>query len=142
MRRSCLTLAYPVAAAIALLAAVLPSIPAAVAAPARLQARASSEQMVTVTLVPHDLTAQSWEFEITLNTHVRPLDDDLMKTVTLLDAAGRRHAPLAWRGDGPGGHHRKGVLVFAPLEPRPPVVELQLQRAGEPAPRSFRWQLQ
>ena len=142
MRRSRLTLAYPFAVAIALLTAGLPSMPAAAAARPPLEARTSNEQMVIVTVVPRDLAAKSWEFEVALNTHVRPLDDDLMKTVTLLDAAGRRHTPLAWRGDGPGGHHRKGVLVFAPLEPRPPVVELQLQRAGEPAPRSFKWQLQ
>jgi len=141
MRHSRLTLAYPFSAAFALLAVGLQSM-AADTVRSPLQARTSSEQMVTVTVVPHDLAAKSWEFEVSLNTHVRPLDDDLMKSAMLLDAAGRRHAPLAWRGDGPGGHHRKGVLVFAPLEPRPPAIELLLQRAGEQAPRSFKWQLQ
>lgn len=139
MRRFRLTLTYPIAAAIALLAVGLQSM--AADAVQSLQARTSSEQMVTVTVVPRDLTAKSWEFEVSLSTHVRPLDDDLMKSAMLLDAAGRRHAPLTWRGDGPGGHHRKGVLVFSPLEPRPPAIELLIQRAGEPAPRSFKWQL-
>jgi hypothetical protein len=142
MRCSRLTLSHGVAAAIALLALGLPSAPAAAAAQAPLPSRTSNEQMVTVKVTPHALAAKSWEFEVALDTHVRPLDDDLMKTAVLLDPAGGRHAPLAWRGDGPGGHHRKGILVFAPLEPRPSVIELQLQRAGEAAPRAFRWQLQ
>jgi hypothetical protein len=137
-----LTLSHGVAAAIALLALGLASAPAIAAAQAPLPSRTSNEQMVTVKVTPHDLAAKSWEFEVALDTHVRPLDDDLMKTAVLLDPAGGRHAPLAWRGDGPGGHHRKGILVFAPLEPRPSVIELQLQRAGEAAPRTFKWQLQ
>ena len=142
MRRSRLTRAFSTATAVVWLTVGLQSMSAAVAAQPPLPSRTSSEQMVTVTVVPHDLAAKSWEFEVTLTTHVRPLDDDLMKTALLLDAAGVRHAPQAWRGDGPGGHHRKGVLVFAPLEPRPQAIELQIRRAGESAPRSFKWQLQ
>ena len=140
MRRSRLTFPYGVAAAIALLAVGLLSAPATAQAP--LPSRTSNEQMVTVKVTPRDLAANAWEFQVVLDTHVRPLDDDLVKTAVLLDSAGGRHAPLAWRGDGPGGHHRKGILVFAPLEPRPPAIELQLQRTGEAAPRTFKWQLQ
>ena len=44
-------------------------------------------------------------------------------------------------GDPPGGHHRKGVLRFAPIAPVPDAVELRLQRPGESAPRSFTWTL-
>ena len=140
MRRPRLTLARGGAVVVVLLALGLPSAPARAAEPAPLPSRTSNEQMVTVKVTPHDLAPKSWEFDIVLDTHVRPLDDDLMKSAVLLDAAGGRHAPLAWRGDGPGGHHRKGILVFAPLEPRPPAIELQLQRAGEAAPRIFKWQ--
>jgi hypothetical protein len=86
--------------------------------------------------------AKAWEFDVTFNTHVQPLAEDLTKSAFLVDPSGRRHAPLAWRGDGPGGHHRKGVLVFAPLEPRPATVELQIQRVGERLPRSFIWRLE
>jgi hypothetical protein len=70
------------------------------------------------------------------------IKDPQRPTAMPLDPAGGRHAPLAWRGDGPGAHHRNGVLVFAPLEPRPPAIELQLQRAGEAAPCAFKWRLQ
>lgn len=111
-------------------------------AASRLPSQSTNEQMVSVTVTPRDLTAQSWEFEVVLNTHVQTLDDDLMKSSALVNASGQRHAPLAWRGDGPGGHHRRGVLVFAPLQPRPASIELQIQRAGEAAPRSFKWQFQ
>jgi len=95
---------------------------------------------VTVSVTPHELANDKpWAFELVFTTHTQPLGDDLMKSAALVDASGARHAPLAWRGDGPGGHHRKGVLVFAPLVPRPAAIELQVQRAGEAAPRSFKW---
>ena len=50
-------------------------------------------------------------------------------------------APAVWEGDPPGGHHRKGVLKFDAVNPRPQDIELRITRAGEPKPRSFRWQL-
>ena len=40
-----------------------------------------------------------------------------------------------------GVTHREGVLRFKPISPRPQSIELQITRAGEDAPRSFRWQL-
>jgi hypothetical protein len=46
-----------------------------------------------------------------------------------------------WTGDPPGGHHRKGVLQFAPPAEPPAAVELQLSGIGGVATRSFRWQL-
>jgi hypothetical protein len=48
---------------------------------------------------------------------------------------------MAWDGAPPGGHHREGVLRFKPISPQPQAIELQFTRAGEGAPRSFRWQL-
>ena len=142
MRRSRLTLYDGVAVATALLAIGLSPAPAMAAGAASLPSRTSNEQMVTVKVTPQDLAAKSWEFQVVLDTHVQPLDDDLVKSSVLLDSTGGRHEPLVWRGDGPGGHHRKGILVFAPLEPRPPAIELQLRRPGEAAPRAFKWQLQ
>lgn len=70
-----------------------------------------------------------------------PLEDDLAANTVLVDPEGRTHAPLAWRGDGPGSHHLKGVLAFAPITPRPAAIELRLQRRGEPGARSFKWTL-
>lgn len=82
------------------------------------------------------------QFDVAFSTHVQPLDEDLMQSAFSVDASGQRRGPLAWRGDGPGGHHRKGVLVFAPVEPQPATVELQIQRSGESVPRSFKWRLE
>lgn len=116
--------------------------PAPAQAGGALPARSSSLQAVTVSVTPRDLAdARPWEFEVTLNTHVQALDDDLAATAVLVADGGRRHSPQAWRGDGPGGHHRKGVLVFAPIEPRPAAIELQIARDGEAAPRRFHWTL-
>lgn len=109
----------------------------------QLRAQSTEAQMVTVTVTPHQLAAgKAWEFDVAFSTHVQPLDEDLMQSAFLVDASGQRRGPLAWRGDGPGGHHRKGVLVFAPLEPRPATVELQIQRSGESVPRSFKRRLE
>lgn len=98
---------------------------------------------VTVAVQPVDLSpgARSWDFDVSLNTHVSPLEQDLTKVSVLIDANGGRHAPLAWKGDPPGGHHRKGVLEFAPIGAGPAYVELQIRDVGTPEARTFRWQL-
>jgi hypothetical protein len=69
------------------------------------------------------------------------LSDDLVKSSVLLDARGARHAPIAWEGAPPGGHHREGVLRFKALGPAPGAFELQIRRPGESAARVFRWTL-
>jgi hypothetical protein len=113
------------------------------AANPNLPARTSSARGVTTKVTPRNLAsnAGSWEFAIVLDTHSQELSDDLVKSSLLLDGAGGRHSPTAWDGAPPGGHHREGVLRFKPISPRPQSIELQIRRAGEDAPRSFRWQL-
>lgn len=102
----------------------------------------SNQGGVKITVAPRNLSsaAQTWDFEITLETHTQPLDDDLTKSATLL-ADGKSHPALGWEGAPPGGHHRKGVLRFKAITPRPGSVELRILRRGEAAARSFRWQL-
>jgi hypothetical protein len=108
-----------------------------------LAAQKSVERGVTVSVRPLDLSAAAkrWAFEIVFDTHSAELSDDLAKVATLVDDRGAEHRPASWQGDPPGGHHRKGVLDFAPVAPRPEAVELRIQRPGEPAPRAFRWRL-
>ena len=108
-----------------------------------LPAQTSSARGVAIKVTPRNLAsnAGSWEFAIVLDTHSQDLSDDLVKSSLLLDGAGGRHSPTAWDGAPPGGHHREGVLRFKPISPRPQSIELQIRRAGEDAPRSFRWQL-
>jgi hypothetical protein len=109
-----------------------------------LAAQKSAERGVTVSVRPLDLSsaAKSWAFEVVLDTHSAELSDDLMKAAVLVDDRGVEHRPAGWKGDPPGGHHRKGTLDFAPVAPRPGVVELRVQRPGEPTARVFRWPLQ
>jgi len=103
----------------------------------------SSEGGVTLRATPRDLapTAKAWEFEIVLETHSQDLTDDLKSESALVADGGVKGSAAAWDGDPPGGHHRKGVLRFAPVTPPPRAIELLIQRPGERSPRSFRWQM-
>jgi hypothetical protein len=106
-----------------------------------LAAQSSSAAGVTVKAMPRALSGGAWEFEIVFDTHTQALSDDLMSTASLR-ADSKLLAPAGWQGDPSGDHHRKGVLKFNASAPQPHVVELIINRPGEPKPRSFRWQLQ
>lgn len=115
-------------------------LPLAVAAADALPAQSSSTAGVTVKATPRALSGSVWEFELIFDTHTQALNDEPAQSASL-HAGGAQLAPLAWQGDPPGGHHRKGVLRFKAIAPTPATLELRLQRAGEPSPRVFRWQL-
>lgn len=107
-----------------------------------LASQTSNVREIKVVVAPQNISnaAQSWDFEVTLETHTQSLNDDLAKSSALV-ADGKRYAPLAWEGAPPGGHHRKGLLRFKTIIPQPPSVELQIRLAGETTPRSFQWLL-
>ena len=115
----------------------------AFAASSGLTAQVSREGNVNVTVTPRNLApgASSWDFEVVLETHTQPLDQDLTKAAVLIDAQGKSHAPRGWDGDPPGGHHRRGVLRFQSLAGNPAAVELRLSGVGGTDVRTFRWQL-
>lgn len=98
---------------------------------------------VTVAVTPEGFApdARSWNFAVVFDTHTQDLADDLMSSALLRDAKGTEFKPVAWDGPPPGGHHRQGLLRFAPIVPQPDSVELRIKRQGEDAPRVFRWQL-
>lgn len=114
---------------------------AGAAAAERLPARTSSAAGVTVKVQPLAGTPIGSAFEVTFDTHSQELKDDLVKSAVLVPDAGAPLAPAAWQGDPAGGHHRKGVLRFDAITPAPTRVELRIHRAGEPAPRVFRWEI-
>ncbi|HUX25692.1 MAG TPA: hypothetical protein VMV87_13875 [Burkholderiales bacterium] len=118
-----------------------PYAPGAVAA--ELAQQSSQANNVSISVKPVDVAAAAtiWQFQVALNTHSGALEDDLAHSAILLDAAGKQHAALGWDGDPAGGHHRRGVLRFNALSPRPDAVELRILRPGETAPRTFRWNL-
>ena len=126
-----------------LLSGILITLLAAGAFAAELAVQRSSSGGVTVAVTPQNLaaSAKSWDFKVVLDTHSGELNDDLVKAATLIDDKGGRHAPVKWEGAGPGGHHREGTLKFNAVTPTPTSIELRIARAGEAAPRSFRWQL-
>jgi hypothetical protein len=96
---------------------------------------------VTVSVTPVSLApdAKRWSFNIELDTHTQPLNDDIERTVTLTASDGRLLKPLSWEGAGPGGHHRKVIVHFAPPSPRPATVEVRMHREGEDLARVFRF---
>lgn len=104
--------------------------------------RTSELNGVTIKATPRTLSGAAWQFELVFDTHVQALADDLTTAAVLIAADGSPVAPLAWQGDPPGGHHRKGILRFKALEPAPAVLELRITRPGEAAARSFKWKIQ
>ncbi len=125
--------------AVAMALVLVAVVPLASAGPSSVS-RISKEGAVTVKVTPLDLSARAavWRFEIVLDTHVTALDHDMTAVAVLADSAGREYRPLAWEGDKPGGHHRKGVLTFEPIRPAPPTVVLKIRRIGV-AERTFSW---
>jgi len=105
--------------------------------------RSSSERGVTVKVTAKSVGQPGipWEFAVVLDAHSADLNDDLTQSATLTTEDGRTFKPTGWVGAPPGGHHREGVLVFEVQAPRPGVIELRIDRPGESAPRTFRWQL-
>lgn len=99
--------------------------------------QSSTEAGVTLKVTPRPGPAE-WAFSIALDTHSASLDDELDKSAVLV-VDGQELAPLKWSGAAPGGHHRQGVLSFPAPAKAPSTVELRIQRAGEAAPRVFRW---
>jgi hypothetical protein len=85
-----------------------------------LVSQTSNDSGIKVVVAPQNLSnaAQSWDFEVTLETHTQALNDDMAKSSALI-ADGKQYAPLAWEGAPPGGHHRKGMLRFKTIVPQP-----------------------
>lgn len=107
-----------------------------------LAAQVNREGPVRVMALPRSLAEEAavWEFEITFDTHTVPIDGDPAQFSVLVDALGKTYEPLSWSGDGPGGHHRRGVLQFAPVPEANGAVELRISGVGGVAMRVFRWE--
>lgn len=102
----------------------------------------SDARQVKVTATLQNITSESkiWDFEVTLETHTHALSDG-MENSSVLIADGKQYLPVGWEGSPPGGHHRKGLLRFKAITPKPASVELQIRLIGDPTPRNFKWLL-
>ncbi len=103
----------------------------------------SDEAGVSVAVKPLTLApdAVSWRFSVQLSTHVSPLTQDLLQVSSLSGDGGPGEIPTAWDGDPPGGHHRKGVISFKPIDPRPAATTLTIRQVGGVPARQFAWKL-
>jgi hypothetical protein len=103
----------------------------------------NAEGEVRVSVTPENLskTAGTWRFAIQFNTHTTPITQDMVAVTSLSDGKGAGEKPAAWEGDPPGGHHRRGVLVFKPIDPLPATVTLHIREVGGVADRIFTWNL-
>lgn len=99
--------------------------------------KTNSEGNVSVMATPIDQS--DWSFEITLNTHSVDINEDLAQVSILTDENGNEYKPIEWRGDPPGGHHRKGVLSFGEITPRPQSITLFINQVGGIDERKFEW---
>lgn len=97
---------------------------------------------IKVTPIEFGKGAETWKFQVVLDTHSGSLDDDLLTVVSLADDQGDTYRPTAWEGPGPGGHHLEGTLTFNPVQPLPGYVELKIKNVGGVPKRSFRWNLE
>lgn len=102
----------------------------------------SDEQVpvaITITPIEFGRDAKQWRFIVVFDTHSGSLDDDPMKTVSMVDDKGNTYSPIIWEGPGPGGHHREGTLIFNPVDPLPKYVQLKIKDVGGIAERTFTW---
>jgi hypothetical protein len=106
-----------------------------------LPSRTNDQGGVRVVVAPRQQTvnATTWEFDVALDTHTKPLTNDLAAAFSLVDDQGRAIPAKSWTGDPPGGHHRKGVLQFSAPANNPAAFELRLKGVGGVDVRTFRW---
>ena len=103
----------------------------------------NAEGQVRVSVAPESLskTADTWRFAVQFNTHTTPITQDMVAVASLSGGNGAGEKPAAWEGDPPGGHHRRGVLVFKPIKPMPATITLHIREVGGVADRVFTWNL-
>jgi len=105
--------------------------------------QASNDNGVRVTVTPKMLAQnQAAEFEVSLNTHSVELSQDLTAVAELRDDQGHSYAPSRWDGSPPGGHHRKGTLIFPSLKAPVQSVILIIRDVAKVPERTFTWKIQ
>lgn len=118
-----------------------PSTPSA-STPAAYQTKESEGGNVTVIVTPQELgTGKPAVFQIVFDTHSVNLDSDVAQASALRDDQGNTYGTPAWKGDPPGGHHRKGTLSFPTPLKQIPAISLILKDIAGVQERTFVWKL-
>ncbi len=109
-------------------------------APLSLEPQTKSQGEVSITVTPAYDT--KWSFDIALETHSVELSESLDAVSVLIDDKNREYAPVAWEGDPPGGHHRKGILRFGgDIDSSARSLTLAIRKLGGIPERTFTWTL-
>ncbi len=128
--------------ALSVAAFILSAVPAALAQTAALKAVTSDAGGVRVVVKPKAIGSGAfWEFEVTMDTHTKPLNDDMVKTSVLVDGTQARYAAVAWQGDPAGGHHRKGVLRFPAPASNAKSFDVEIADVAGTGRRVFQWKV-
>jgi hypothetical protein len=102
----------------------------------------NDQNSVTVEVEPLDFRLdEPVRFRLSFNTHQGDLDFDLTKISLLEDDQGNTFQPLRWEGSPPGGHHRKGILVFPELKAQTKRIKLTIRDVYDVPKRVFEWKL-
>lgn len=106
-----------------------------------LEVQTNRQGVVTIKVTPRVVSASAaaWRFEVVLDTHSAALTQEMRDVAVLSGDAGGEYQPTAWEGDPPGGHHREGVLVFAPISPMPTSLTLKIRGVAGVPERIFTW---
>ena len=113
-------------------------------APLVFEPQLNNENAVTVEITPLNLPdggGPTLDFEVAFNTHSVDLSFDPAAISVLRDDAGREYQAVAWEGDGPGGHHRAGVLRFNVPETASTFIEVIIHDVAGVPERVFQWNL-
>ncbi len=113
-------------------------------APSVWETRIDEQPPVIIEVTPLEFgrEAAQWKFGVVFTTHSGSLEEDPAVSAFIVDDEGKMYQPMAWEGDGPGGHHREGTLIFNAVDPAPRYIEMKMNDIGGIAERSFRWNIE
>jgi len=110
--------------------------------PVDLPALNNSENSVSIDAKPIDFTYNKpVTIAMALNTHHGSLDYDLSKISVLVCDQGKTFKPIRWEGSAPGGHHRRGELVFPEIDHKVSHLKLVVKDIYNVPERVFDWNI-
>ena len=105
-----------------------------------LSARNNSENRVSIDAKPVEFTfSEPVTIAMALNTHSGSLEYDLSEISTLICDKGFEFEPLRWEGSPPGGHHRRGMLIFPEFDHQISHMKLVVEGVYGVPERVFEW---